>query len=276
MGEPLLKVSDLTVRYGQDGPGEEAVKGVNLSLESSMTLGVIGESGAGKSSVALAINGLLDSSSADVSGEVIFKGRDLLQLGEKELCDIRGREIGMIFQDPSASLNPTMRVIDQVAESINIHLPVDKKQARRNAIEELRKVGVKEQVLISAPYAYQLSGGLCQRIMIASALACRPKLLIADEPTSSLDVIIQAEIIELLKDRQVSEGLAILFISHDLALVSKIADYIIVMRSGVAVEQGKTQKILKNPEHAYTMELVEAWMGGEKPGKTGGARVASA
>ena len=226
-----------------------------------MTLGVIGESGAGKTTLALALAALIEPAWAEVSGEVIFEGRNLLAQKERDLCLIRGAGIGMVFQDATGSLDPSVPVIKQVAEAIMFQRDWNKSKAA--ALEKagrfLADMGLSPELLASAPYSYQLSGGLCQRAMIAAALACRPLLLLADEPTSSLDTTIQAQIIGLLKEKQRSSDLAMIFISHDLALVSTVADRILVMRKGFAVEQGEVSKVLNRPAHEYTAELVDTW-----------------
>lgn len=273
MSEPVLTVSNLTIGYRDSAPPAEALNDVSFTLGEGATLGVIGESGSGKTSMALGLVGLLDPSAAEVSGNVIFEERNLLELAEPELCKIRGGGIGMIFQDPKGSLNPAMRVDRQVSEALRLHLNLGKDEARRQARSQLAEAGVGEDVLGAAPYPYQLSGGLAQRVMIAMALSCSPRLLIADEPTSSLDVTLQAQIIRLLKERQQNTGLAMIFISHDLALVSAVADTIMVLRNGNVVEYGKLNAVLSRPSHDYTADLISAWKTGQ--GQTG-SRVATA
>ncbi len=258
MSTPLLQVKDLCINYWRERRRVAVVENLGFSLAAGTTLGIIGESGAGKSSLALAITGLLDEVTAEVTGEVFFKEKELLSLDEPGKCKLRGSEIGMIFQDPAGSLDPAMRVWDQVAEGIWQHQGADRKAARQQALIELQGVGLSRETLAAAPYVHQLSGGQCQRVMIAAALANAPDLLIADEPTSSLDVTLQSQIIGLLRKKQHTNGLAMIFITHDLALVSLIADEILVMYRGSAVEHGSCHDVLTAPSHPYTAELVKA------------------
>lgn len=228
-------------------------------------LGLIGGSGAGKSSIALALAGLLDPSVAEVSGRVALAGRDLTALTERGRDRLRGSSIGMIFQDPRGSLDPTMRVENQVIEALRRQENLDRSRAREVARRRLADAGIDPILLDQAPYAHQLSTGLCQRAMIAIALAQDPVLLIADEPTGALDVTTQARIMALLKQEQVSRGLAILLITHDLALAACFADTLLVMRDGEAVEAGTVDSVLNKPGHPYTRELVSAWRNGFNP-----------
>ena len=257
MNRPLLIVDDVSVQY--HGSGMRAVDGAGFSLDTGETLGIIGESGAGKSTLALALLGLVDPDAALVSGSVRLANRELLGISDKELCRIRGREAGMIFQDPVGSLDPVRRIDDQVAEAIRIHSRVRRSEALAAARAELAGVGIGADILAVSPYPHQLSGGLCQRVMIAAAVAAAPSLLIADEPTSSLDMTLQSQIITLLKEKQRLSGMALIFITHDLMLVAKIADRIAVMKDGQIVEQGQRAAVLDNPVHPYTRELLAAW-----------------
>lgn len=260
MGQPLIKVQDLCVSYqAGDGQLRNAVRDANFSVEEGAVLAITGESGAGKSSLALALAALHDATSTKVSGQLNFAGRDLLLLDEKELCAIRGREIGFIFQDPAGSLDPSMPVLKQVAEALTAHGAANKDEAIVTAHSLLNDVGFDDELLATAPFSYQLSGGLCQRAIIAAALAMSPRLLIADEPTSSLDPTVQKQIIDLLKARQSAGGMTMVFISHDLALVSKIADYVLVMNGGEIVEYGETRRVMESPNHFLTRELISAW-----------------
>lgn len=254
----LLQVSGLSVRY-KGRSSQPALDSVSFALRKGDTLGVIGESGAGKTTLALAVSGLLDMAAAEVSGEVLFEGRDLLKQAERELCEIRGSGIGLVLQDPRASLDPCMRVDTQVAEAIRSHNKLSRSESKRMARKQLAEVGLDEEVLESAPFAHQLSGGQAQRAMIAAALACSPRLLIADEPTSSLDVTTQAEIVRLLSDLQKQAGLAMIFISHDLALVSLVAESILVLCDGRVVEHGDKAQVLNQPAHSYTRSVIESW-----------------
>ncbi|MDA8167875.1 MAG: ABC transporter ATP-binding protein [Actinomycetota bacterium] len=256
--EPLLAVERLSVRF-PGAAGSAAVDDVSFTLEQGAILGVVGESGAGKSTLGLALSGLIDSDGAELSGSIRLADNELTCLTDAQLCHIRGREIGMIFQDPIGSLDPAMPVVDQVAETIHLHTRAGRREARRRARRQLADAGVGEETLAVAPYAHQLSGGLCQRVMIAAALAAQPSLLIADEPTSSLDVTLQAQILAMLRKEQRRRGLAVIFISHDLALVSKFADRMMVMRHGKVVEMGEAETVFSNPRHPYTRELVSAW-----------------
>jgi len=266
VNDPLLKVDSLNIDYGRAKATRLAVRDLSFEIKPGTTLGVIGESGAGKSSMALALVGLLDDVKTTISGKAFFRGQDLLSLSEADICRIRGKEIGMIFQDPTASLNPAVRVLNQVTESVRLHQKVDKGEAQRQALHKLMEVGVSSDVLESAPYAHQLSGGQCQRIMIATALANEPSLLIADEPTSSLDVTLQAQIMELIRNKQLEGELAMIFVSHDLALVSSIADELLVLYQGQVVEYGNAQQVLQRPAHEYTAELIAASMSLEQGG----------
>lgn len=258
MSDALLSVCGLSVRFRDQSAGA-AVSNVSFELRPGSVFGIIGESGAGKSSLALALMGLQDRRQVEVSGEVRFRGTNLLDLNESKLCKVRGSGIGMIFQDSMGALDPSMKVIDQLAEVIRMDQEISRSESRRLAVQQLKLVGIGEDLLTAAPHAYQLSGGLCQRAMIAMALACNPDVLIADEPTSSLDLRLQAQIIALLNEQRRATGLSIVFISHDLALVSRVADDIMVLHEGVSVESGKCSEILNNPSHAYTKGLIGIW-----------------
>lgn len=261
MADPILKVEGLEVIYRTARGPVKAVDGLDFQLERGTTMGIIGESGAGKTSIGLALTGLLDPVCASTSGRATFKGKDLLSLSEDELAHIRGGSIGMLFQDPVASLDPTMRVVDQVAESIRLRGIARGDEAVRRALAELNRVGMDEDTLASAPYAHLLSGGQCQRAQIAATLSGSPDLLIADEPTSSLDTTRQKQILDLLWERRRQEGLAMIFISHDLPLVSSIADHLIVMRQGRVVESGPCAQVLSQPADDFTAELLKASAG---------------
>lgn len=268
MNAPLLSITDLSVSYH----GRSVLEHISFDVSPGETLGIIGRSGAGKSTIALALTGLLDARVATVAGRIEFEGQDLLQAGEADLCRLRGSSIGMIFQDPVGSLDPAMRVEDQVIEAIQIHERIGRNEARLKARQRLAAAGITAEVLATDPYAHQLSGGMCQRVMVAVALACGPRLLIADEPTSSLDLTLQAQIVHLIKKIQTESGLAIIFISHDLALVSRIADNIAVIHEGELVERGLCDQVLNRPVHEYTNSLVAAW----KHETEGSVRIASA
>lgn len=259
MEESILTVSGLSVSYEVRGEAVEAVRGVDLQVSSGSVLAIIGASGAGKSSIALALAGLHDRDSVEVSGKVVINGRNLLDMSDKELDAIRGRSVGMIFQDSRGGLDPTTKVVSQLVDAVRRNRGVKRDVALTEAWDRLRNVGVSEELLRKAPYAHQLSSGLCQRVMIAMALAADPPLLIADEPTGSLDVTRQAQIIKLLKDCVESRKLALVFITHDLSLASVLADHVLVMRDGVLVEHGSLSRIMMSPGNEYTATMLDAW-----------------
>ena len=259
---PLLELRNVSVQFpAAFGVWLTAVRDVNLSLSPGETLGLVGESGSGKSVTSLAIMRLLPPG-ARISGEILFDSQDLLQLPEKEMRAVRGSRIGMIFQEPMTALNPVMRVGDQIAESVLAHENAKgkrtKKDAWRLALDAMRDVGIPDYERRARDYPHHFSGGQRQRIMIAMALVNRPELLIADEPTTALDVTIQAQILDLLAELRNKFGLAMLFISHDLAVVSQIADRIAVMYAGNIVETGAANAVFHDPAHPYTRGLLKA------------------
>ena len=260
----LIEIRELQIRFG----AAEAVRGISLSLDEGEVLGLVGESGSGKSVTALAILGLLGPA-AQVAGQIMWQKAedgapasemtDLLRQPAPVLRRLRGREIAMIFQEPMTALNPVMRIGRQVAESAEAHFPSwTGREAKRKALAALEAVSIPEAAQRYGDYPHQFSGGQRQRIMIAMALINRPRLLIADEPTTALDVTVQAQVLELLRDLQQRHGLAMLFISHDLAVVGQVASRVAVMRQGKIVEQGPTARILTAPQHAYTRSLLAA------------------
>jgi ABC-type dipeptide/oligopeptide/nickel transport system ATPase component len=253
----LLEVDDLTVSFRTDQGVVEAVKGVSFALERGRTLCIVGESGSGKSVSCHALLGLTPDNGRVTAGRARFQGADLLTRSEVELEALRGREISMIFQDPIASLNPVHRIGTQICEPLMLHQGLDRKTATARAIELLKLVGIPEPAQRLRSYPHQLSGGMNQRIMIATALACRPALLIADEPTTALDVTIQAQILDLMRRLQRELGMSILFITHDLGVVAEMADSVVVMRHGEVVESGTRDDIFLAPRHPYTRELLE-------------------
>ena len=259
---PLLEIHDLQIRFA----AAEAVRGVNLRLEEGEVLGLVGEPGAGKSVTALAIMGLLGPASR-VAGQILWRGGpagnvdsiDLLRQPQSALQRLRGREIAMIFQEPMTALNPVMTIGSQVAEGARAHSPSwTGREARRKAIAALEAVSIPDAARRYGDYPHQFSGGQRQRILIAMALINRPRLLIADEPTTALDVTVQAQVLELLRELQRQHGLAMLFISHDLAVVGQVASRVVVMRAGEVVETGPCARLLTAPQHAYTRSLLAA------------------
>src|SRR3954466_6026664 len=255
----LLEVSDLAVRsYPEDGV-VHAVEGVSYSVEKGKVLGIVGESGSGKTVGSLTLLGLTRSPTTEVEGTAMLDGQDLLAMPGEQLRAIRGSDLAMIFQDPLSSLHPFFKIGDQLAEAVRTHHPeVSRAAARDRAIEVLTQVGLPDPRDRLRAYPHEFSGGMRQRVMMAMALINRPRLLIADEPTTALDVTVQAQILELLAQLQREYGLAMLFISHDLAFVGQVASRVAVMRSGQIVENGPVQEVLTSPRHDYTRTLLAA------------------
>lgn len=256
-GRAVLDVRDLHVAFHQDGVRIDAVKGISFHVGRGETVALVGESGSGKSVSALSTVRLLGDA-ADVSGSVRYEGRELIDAPDKVLRDIRGNDISFIFQEPLTSLNPLHTLEKQISESVRLHQGLKGAAVRKRVIELLTRVGIRDPETRLADYPHQLSGGQRQRVMIAMALANGPELLIADEPTTALDVTIQKQILDLLADLKEAEGLSMLFISHDLRIVRSIADRVCVMKDGEIVEQGPTEKIFSQPEHDYTRKLLAA------------------
>jgi oligopeptide transport system ATP-binding protein len=256
---PLLELRDLrTYFYTREGV-VQAVDGVSFALEESRTLGIVGESGCGKSVTALSIMGLIPRPPAKiVGGEVLFRGRDLTKLSERELEDVRGNEIAMIFQDPMTSLNPTLTIGTQITEGIRRHLGTSKQAARKRAVELLEEVRIPKAADRLRDYPHRFSGGMRQRVMIAIALACNPKLLIADEPTTALDVTVQAQVLDLLEELREAHEMAMILITHDMGVVAEAADDVVVMYAGQIVESAPTEELFDAPEHPYTEALLGA------------------
>jgi peptide/nickel transport system ATP-binding protein len=256
---PLLQVDDLRVSFkGENKQWIETVKGISFSIPKNKTVALVGESGSGKSVTSLAVMGLLPKGQSQIAAQsrITFEGKDLLNLSAKEIRKICGKEIAMIFQEPMSSLNPVFTVGDQIAEVLRIHLGMGRKQARVRVLELLREVGIPAPETKIDAYPSQLSGGQQQRVMIAMAIACEPKLLIADEPTTALDVTIQKQIIDLLESLRQRHQMSMLFITHDLALVGEIADEVIVMRHGEIRESGAVEQVLEQPKDVYTRALL--------------------
>jgi len=256
MAETLLEVKDLKVDFATEDGIVHAVDGVSFSLERGKVLGIVGESGSGKSVTSMTIMGLTRGVNARFGGEVVYKGRDLLKASEAEMQNYRGNEIGMIFQDPMTSLNPVYRIGEQIAEAIRAHARVDKRTARQRAIELLRQVGIPNPESRVDDFPHQFSGGMRQRAMIAMALSSNPSILIADEPTTALDVTIQAQIIELIGRLKDEFNSAVILITHDLGVVADIADEVIVMYAGRVVERGSTRDLFYDPQMPYTWGLL--------------------
>ena len=256
--EKLLSVQNLKTHFSVGNSIVKAVDGVSFDLESGKTFAIVGESGSGKSITALSIMGLLPNNlSSTDRGKIIFNNQDLINLEEKEMRKIRGNSISMIFQEPMTSLNPVYDLSFQISEVIMLHQNKNKKDARKIAIEMLDLVGIPEPQKRIDSFPHELSGGMRQRAMIAMALSCNPKILIADEPTTALDVTIQAQIIELMKELQKKLGMSIIFITHDLGVVSEISDHVMVMYLGNVMEIAETNELFSNPLHSYTKSLID-------------------
>lgn len=252
----MLDIKNLSIEFTGKIEGMEVVHGLNLSMGEGEVLGIVGESGSGKTVTALAVAGLLSRQNTHISGEILLGGVDLTKCGREQLRQYQGREISMVFQEPMTSMNPLMKVGRQVEESLRIHTDLKKPERRERAIEVLRAVELQEPELIYGMYPHQLSGGMRQRVMIAAAIIMRPKLLIADEPTTALDVTIQAQILRLLKKINAEHGVGILFISHDLGLVRRLCERVIVMKDGKMVEEGNTGEVFSAPREDYTKKLI--------------------
>ena len=255
---PLLKVRDLHTSFFTDAGEVKAVNGVSFNLDHGKVLGIVGESGSGKSVTAYSIMQILASTGKIVSGSIKLDGEELVNSGEKVMKHVRGNKISIIFQDPMTSLNPTYTIGRQLMEAIMLHTDRDKKQARERAIEMLRLVNVNEPEKRMKQYPFEFSGGMRQRVMIAIALACEPKLLIADEPTTALDVTIQAQILELMQELRKKLGMSIIMITHDLGVVASMCEKIAVMYAGHIVEYGTADEIFYNPSHEYTKGLIKS------------------
>jgi oligopeptide/dipeptide ABC transporter ATP-binding protein len=256
MAEPLLEVKGLKVRFATEDGVVRAVDGVDFQLERGKVLGIVGESGSGKSVTAMTLLGLTRGQNAAFEGEVIYKGQNLLTMPESGLRDVRGDEIAMIFQDPMTSLNPVYRIGVQIVEAIVAHESISKKQARRRAIDLLKQVGIPNAAERIDTYPHELSGGMRQRVMIALALSCNPDIVIADEPTTALDVTIQAQILALLDNLRAEFDSAVILITHDLGVVASIAHDILVMYAGRVVEAGPKRELFYDPQMPYTWGLL--------------------
>jgi oligopeptide/dipeptide ABC transporter ATP-binding protein len=252
----LLDVRDLSVSFATSRDRVTALDGVSLTVRDGEVVGLVGESGSGKSVTALSILGLLGEQGRIEAGQILFQGRDLVPLPEREWLRVRGRQIAMVFQEPMTSLNPLLPVGFQVAEVLEEHLGLGRREALRQAVERFRDVGIPDPGRRVGDYPHQLSGGMRQRVVIAMAMACRPRLLIGDEPTTALDVTIQAQILALLRDLGQAAGTAVLLISHDLGVVAAMASRVIVMYAGQVVEEAPTRELFRGPRHPYTRLLL--------------------
>ncbi len=254
----ILEVKDLAVEFRTDAGQVQAVRGISLSLEKGRTLAIVGESGSGKSVTGRAIMGILAENARVRSGAILFEGRDLLQMSERQLCAIRGDRIAMVFQDPLSSLDPVMRIGKQITEVSRLKLGLSRRAAKEKALQLLREVGIQDPQRCFYQFPHQLSGGMRQRIVIAIALAADPEILICDEPTTALDVTIQAQILELLARLKQQRHLSMLFITHDFGVVANVADEIAVMYAGRIAEYGTSREIFYDPRHPYTRALLAA------------------
>src|SRR6202023_2233244 len=252
----LLEVENLQTHFRTSDGINRAVDGVSFHVDEGETLAIVGESGCGKSVTAMSLMRLIPEPPGKIAGSVRFQGKDLLQLSEREMRDIRGNDISMIFQEPMTSLNPVLTFGRRMGETLRMHQGFDKQAAEARALEMLTLVGIPEPVRRMREYPHQLSGGMRQRVMIAISLACNPKLLIADEPTTALDVTIQAQILQLMLDLKRRVGAAIVLITHDLGVVAEIAERVMVMYAGRKVEEAPTDELFANPRHPYTLGLL--------------------
>ncbi|MGB2693750.1 MAG: ABC transporter ATP-binding protein [Dehalococcoidia bacterium] len=258
MSDTILDISDLHVEYASRDRCVKAVDGVSLSIERGSVLALVGESGCGKTSTALAVLGLLPDVVHKVSGQVRFEGRDLMSLSDDELRRVRGREISMISQDPVSGLNPVLTVGQQVEEIITAHTPATKRETRRTVNDALERVGLVDPERLTRQYPYSLSGGMCQRVIIAIATVLSPRLIIADEPTSALDVTVQAGILSELERLRREQGVTILLITHDMGVVAQMADDVAVMSAGRIAEEAPTKELFRRPRHPYTWSLLSS------------------
>ena len=255
----ILEVRDLCVEFQTVEGRVQAVDHLSYTLHKGAKLGIVGESGSGKSVSSLAMMQLIPNPPGRVTGgEILYKGKDLVKLSEKEMQKLRGNEISMIFQEPMTSLNPIIQCGKQIAESLRLHRGMNKKEAAEEAVRMMKAVGIANPEVRAHEYPHQMSGGMRQRVMIAMALACQPQILIADEPTTALDVTIQAQILDLIRDLNREMNAAVLFITHDLGVVSELCDTVIVMYTGHIVEQAPVRELFRDPKHPYTVGLLNA------------------
>jgi oligopeptide/dipeptide ABC transporter ATP-binding protein len=265
--QEVLRVEGLKTHFKTQDGSVKAVDGVDFAVSQSRTLGIVGESGCGKSVTSLSIMRLLPRNGRSVAGRVLLEGRDLLKLPEDEMRAIRGNDVSMVFQEPMTSLNPVFTCGEQVAEAIRQHKGVDDREAKKRAVDLFKLVGIPAAERRVKDYPHELSGGMRQRVMIAMALSCDPKLLIADEPTTALDVTIQAQILELLRSIQAQKQMAIMLITHDLGVIAEMAQEVVVMYAGKIVERGTVEQIFEKPLHPYTQGLLASIPGSGTKGK---------
>lgn len=254
----VLNVKDLSVHFNDAAPDRFAVNGLNLQVSEGEVLGLVGESGSGKTVTAMSISGLLPRHKAQVSGSISLDGREIFRCTDKEMLDILGDELGLVFQEPMTSMDPVMRIGSQIEECLKNHSRLTKAQRRQRALEAMTQAELDEPERIYRKYPHELSGGMLQRVMIAAAIVSRPKLLLADEPTTALDVSVQTEILALLKRLNQEQGMAIVLISHDLHVVRKLCTRVAVMQRGRLVEDRPVEDIFRNPQHPYTKQLIAA------------------
>ena len=258
MDTPMLQVKNLCTSFNVDAGEVRAVNGISFNLDKGKVLGIVGESGSGKSVTAYSIMRILVEPGKIVGGEILFNGEDIVKYSKKQMREFRGKRVSIIFQDPMTSLNPTFTIGNQLREAILLHTDRNRAEANARALEMLQLVGVNEPEKRLKQYPHELSGGMRQRVMIAMALACEPDILIADEPTTALDVTIQAQILEMMKDLQKKMGMAIIMITHDLGVIADMCDEIIVMYAGRVCERGTVDEIFYNPRHEYTKGLLRS------------------
>ena len=254
--ELMLDVHDLKVTFKSNR--KEAVRGIDFVMKPGQRVGLVGESGSGKTVTAMAISGLIERYNVEIEGKIVFDGKDLRNCSREELRKVQGRGIGVVFQDPMTSLNPLMKIGQQIEETLLLHTKRSKEERRALALEAMEKVGLPEPEVTYDKYPHQLSGGQRQRAMIASAMVILPKLLICDEPTTALDVRVQAQILKLLRSLSEEYGVGILLISHDLRVIRQLCDRVDVMYKGKIVEEGPTERVFNNPQHEYTKQLISA------------------
>ena len=259
MSEPILKAINLTTEFSTPSGSIKPVDGIDFQVEKGKVLGIVGESGCGKSMTALSIMRLVPTPYGKIKeGEILFKGQNLLNLTEKEIQKIRGKHISMIFQEPMTSLNPVFTIGNQIMEMLKLHLQMSRTESKEQTIELLRKVGIPAPEKRISEYPHQLSGGMRQRVMIAMAISCNPDLIIADEPTTALDVTIQAQILSLLQTLRKNLGMAMILISHDLGVIAEVAEEVIIMYAGRILEKAKTIDLFTTPRHPYTQGLLQS------------------